>query len=173
MESQGRWARRGDNMNLVFRGTHESQAWPGPWQPLTPLCCAVPKKAGAAGSPGVTHAHTHLLADEGAQGDVLQGPHAPAHVLCPVELQPCPGKQGEPLTAKFSDAKLTLGLHTSHGSKQSARYCLPISRVPWSFPRKEAHSTSSGSGGSPWNSVRLPVSLSVTQERSGQAPGSQ
>jgi len=31
-----------------------------------------------------------ILADEGAQGDILQGPHAPAHVLCPVELQPCP-----------------------------------------------------------------------------------
>lgn len=109
-ESQRRWARRGDNMNLVFRGTHESQAWPGPWQPLTPLCCAVPKKAGAAGSPGVTHAHTHLLADEGAQGDVLQGPHAPAHVLRPVELQPCPGKQGEPLTPSSQ----TLSSHSDY-----------------------------------------------------------
>lgn len=42
------------------------------------------------------HAQTcpHSLADEGAHGDVLQGPHAPAHVLGAVELQPRPAKQG-------------------------------------------------------------------------------
>ena len=43
--------------------------------------------------PGGGGGRGHLLANEGAQGDVLQGPHAPAHVLCPVELQPRPGKQ--------------------------------------------------------------------------------
>ena len=37
---------------------------------------------------------THLLANKGAQWDVLQGPDAPAHVLCPIELQPRPGKHG-------------------------------------------------------------------------------
>lgn len=91
--------RGGDNMNLVFRDTRKSQAQ---------LCC--PQNGRGCrqpwGDPG-----THLLADEGAQGDVLQGPHAPAHVLCPVELQPRPGKQGQPLTAKFPKAQLTCRLH--------------------------------------------------------------
>lgn len=41
-----------------------------------------------------TGAQSHSLADEGAHGDVLQGPHAPAHALRAVELQPRPGKQG-------------------------------------------------------------------------------
>lgn len=35
----------------------------------------------------------HSLADEGACGDVLQGPHTPAHALRPVQLQPRPARQ--------------------------------------------------------------------------------
>lgn len=57
---------------------------PGSLSPRAAVLC--PKWQGQQqrqpwGDPGM-----HLLADEGAQGDVLQGPHAPAHVLCPVEL---------------------------------------------------------------------------------------
>ena len=58
--------------------------------------------AAARGRPG-----PHLLANKGAQWDVLQGPHAPAHVLRPIELQPRPGKQDQPLTATFHHTHVT------------------------------------------------------------------
>lgn len=75
---------------------------------------------------------THLLADKGAQWDILEGAHTPAHVLCPIKLQPCPAKQGEGRWAfMYLTASKPAHVHSemSETSKQRKTMQLPSQEI--------------------------------------------
>lgn len=143
---------------------------PGEW---CPHAGTLPHTA----SPGSRHSWqpwgkpgTHLLADEGARRDVLQGPHAPAHILCPVELQPCPGKQ---VSRSRSSAALNSHPVTTprwqDGGFLSERLCPHPSPEQWNIDPPMSQEA-----GGPQKSAWLsPSGLSLLTYKPGQDTGSQ
>lgn len=128
--------------------------WPGP-MPAGRLSC-LPPPQGAAAGPGA-----HSLADEGAHGDVLQGPHAPAHVLSAVQLQPRPGK-GSVLMASpttlGSGTRQESPLETLHNCPRGERVTPRVTGRPLSSHLRSPESAP----GTRTLALSVPVSSSAT-----------